>query len=73
MPVTKQNIEDAFTYHAPEGDQLYRYHKVRMAALEFARVILEQTPVSADQQAAIRHVREAMMTANAAIALKGSI
>jgi len=39
--------------------------------LELALVILEHTPPSADQSAAIRKVREAVMTANASIACGG--
>jgi hypothetical protein len=38
-----------------------------------AEAILENTPQCADQQAALRHVREAVMTANAAVALEGLI
>lgn len=73
MPVTKKNVDDVFTYHAPEGDQPTRYATLRVAARVFVETILENTPVCADQQAAIRLVREAVMTANAAIALKGSV
>jgi len=39
----------------------------------FAHVIMEHTPVCADQTAAIRKIREAVMTANAAIALHGIV
>lgn len=57
-----------FTYHAPRPDQVPRYQKLRDSALEFARSITELTPAGPDQTAAIRKVREAVMTANAAIA-----
>lgn len=60
-----------FTYHAPEGDDVARYEQLREAGLRFAEVIVNLTPESADQTAAIRKVREAVMTANAAIACKG--
>ena len=73
MPVDKQNAEDVFSYHAPEGDQPERYQAIRAAALAFTVAILEHTPQCADQQAAVRLVREAVMTANAAIALKGAV
>jgi hypothetical protein len=73
MPVTRANIDDVFTYHAPDSDQLVTYEKLRSSAREFAKAILELTPGCADQQAAIRLVREAVMTANAAVALKGSV
>ena len=46
---------------------------IRAGAKDFAQDILENTPSCADQSAAIRHLREAVMTANAAIALKGAV
>lgn len=74
MPgVTEENVHDVFTYHAPEGDMPQRYEALRYAAEQLAEVILCNVPVCADQQAALRKVREAVMTANAGIALKGII
>lgn len=67
----KDKIEDLFTYHAPEGTQPAQYDAIRAKAKELAHVIVENTPPSADQTAAIRKLRECVMTANAAIALKG--
>ena len=63
------DLDNQFAYHAPHGDQAERYVKIRLAAKDLAAVILENTPVSADQNAALRKVREAVMTANAAIAI----
>jgi len=71
MPITKANLEHWFTYHAPDGQQLEAYEKIREVGLSFATTILDLTPASADQTAAIRKVREAVMTANAAIACGG--
>lgn len=73
MPVTAKNVDDVFTYHAPTGDDPVTYEKLRSSAREFAKAILELTPSCADQQAALRLLREALMTANASVALKGSI
>jgi hypothetical protein len=73
MPVTRENYADVFTYHAPTPEQLPKYEELRRAAGNFVYSILELTPNCADQQAAIRLVREAVMTANAAIALEGKI
>ncbi len=73
MPVDLGNIEDVFTYHAPKGTQPNQLILVREAAKNFARVILENTRPCADQQAAIRLVREAAMTANAAVVLEGKV
>lgn len=73
MPVTRNNVDDVFTYHSPIGDQPARYEAIRAKARELARVILDNTNGNADQQAAIRLLRECVMTANAAVALEGMI
>lgn len=66
-------LEDVFSYHKPEGDRPAKYERIRGAAKEFARVILSELPACADRSAALRHIREAVMTANAAVALKGRV
>ncbi len=71
MAITRENLGNWFTYHKPTDDDAVAYEKLRNAAHEFARAIVDLTPPSADQTAAIRKVREAVMTANAAIACKG--
>ena len=73
MPVTLANVHDVFTYHVPTADQPARYAKVRMAAEQLAIVILQEVRNSGDQQAAIRHVREAMLTAHDGIATEGLV
>lgn len=66
-------LKDVFSHHVPDhGDQL-AYTSIRDSALSFARVIIRNTPKCADRTAAIRKVREAMMTANAARSLKGLV
>jgi hypothetical protein len=64
-------IENWFTYHAPSGDDLVAYEKLRNSAKDFAKAINDLCPESADKTAAIRKLREATMTANASIACKG--
>jgi predicted RNA polymerase sigma factor len=66
--MTDAELVNYFTYHAPKGDQTERYQRIREAALVFARVVLANTTASADQTAAIRKLREAVMTANQGIA-----
>jgi hypothetical protein len=73
MPVTRENLQDVFSYHKPSRDDQVNYEYLRNHARDFAEAIIACTPPCADQQAALRHVREAVMTANAAIALKGAI
>ena len=72
MPgIEKADLYTIFTYHAPSGPQTAKYELLRQAARVFALAILENTPKSPDQTVAIRKVREAVMTANAAVALEG--
>jgi hypothetical protein len=73
MPVTLDNLEKVFTYQSPNSETIPKYNKINAAAAVFAQAILENTPSCADQTAAIRLVREARMTANAAIALEGLV
>lgn len=70
MPFTKDDISDLFTYHAPKDDQPQRYQTIRDAAKEFAECLIENTQPCADQTAAIRLLRQCVMTANASIALE---
>lgn len=69
--MTEEQITNWFTHHPPTGDQVGKYENIRRAGFLFAKIILEDTPPGADQTAAIRHVRDAVMTANAAIACEG--
>jgi len=64
-------LNNWFTYHSPTPEQLPKYQAIREAGLNLAKVIVENTPASPDQSAAIRKVREACMTANAAEACGG--
>jgi hypothetical protein len=64
-------LDDVFRYHAPEPDQIPVYHALREAAKAHASVILRLVPACADRSAALRSIREAGMTANAAVARKG--
>ncbi len=67
------DVEHVFKYHAPTPEQVVQYGAIREAAKHLAETILANSPVCADQTAALRHLREAVMTANAAIALSGRL
>lgn len=69
--ISKDQLENWFTYHSPDADDQSAYLAIRSKGLELATVITANTPASADQTAAIRKVREAVMTANQARACKG--
>ena len=68
---TEEIIAEMFRYHPPTIDSLPKYAAINQAAKNLAEVILQNCPGSADRSAAIRLVRDARMTANAAIALNG--
>lgn len=64
-------LKEWFTYHAPTEGQPERYAAVRSVAQDLAATIMENCPAGADRRVALRKVREAVMTANASIALNG--
>jgi len=69
MEVTKADVENWFTYHPPtDADQVKQFNELRDAGKQFALRMIELTPPCADRSAAIRKIREAVMTGNAAIA-----
>jgi hypothetical protein len=66
-----ERIETWFMYHPSTPDDREKYEQVRASAKLLAYAIVAVTPKSADQTAALRKLRECVMTANAAIACKG--
>jgi hypothetical protein len=68
-PLTRESIETLFTYHPTREGQPQQYEEIRAAAKQFAKVIVANCPPCADTTVAVRKVREAVMVANAAIAL----
>lgn len=71
MKITQEQIDNWFTFHSPSADQLEKYNAIRVNAGTLASIIVEACPESADVSAAIRKLREVVMTANAAIACGG--
>lgn len=67
------DLDHIFACHAPTEAQRAQYEAIRSAAKTFAAVLLANSPAGADQSAAIRHLRECVMTANASIALEGRL
>ena len=64
----KDAIEELFTYHSPTDSQKVAYLAIREAGKRLARAIDHHCPAGADRTAAVRKIREAVMTANASIA-----
>lgn len=67
------DIENWFTFHPPREGQSPRYEQLRAQGGVLARLIYELTPPGSDQDAAIRKVREAVMTAVAGIACEHEV
>ncbi len=64
-----EEINNWFTYHPPNGPGVVdRYARIRASAKRLALTIRDNCPAGADRSAAMRHLREAVMTANAGIA-----
>ncbi len=69
--ITKDNAHEVLQYRAATDDQVQRMAEIRRGAETMINAILTHAPTCPDQQAAIRKIREAMMTANASIVLDG--
>ena len=70
MTYTHAQIDDMFTYH-DDPAKVPHYKAVNDAAKMLFKAVQDHCPDSADRSAAFRMIREARMTANAAIALDG--
>ena len=64
-------VEQLLSYHPPNPSTGPKYDNIREAAKYFAKVLIANMPPGSDRSAAIRKLREAVMTANAGIALGG--
>lgn len=67
--MSRLDLERIFKYHPPHGTQASRYEAIRDMGRTFAMLIETATPESAEQTLAIRKVQEAVMWANASIAI----
>ncbi len=67
-PISQEDLDNRFTYHAPKGTQVARYEIMRDRAKDFAEYIVAQTPASREQSRALTKLEEVMFWANAAIA-----
>jgi len=61
-------VNGDFTYHAPHGDQVHRYERMRSWGKQLAIDIIRNTPPSREQDFALKYLEEAIFWANAAVA-----
>ncbi len=67
--MTKEQLDNLFTYHKPFGTQPERYEALRAKAKELAHLINESCPESREKSIAITHLQNSVMLANASIAV----
>lgn len=67
--MTKEQIENIFTYHAANADQTERYQRIREWAKELATIINRDCPESREKSLALTNLQQAVMWANASIAI----
>ncbi len=60
-------VRDCVSYHAPTPLDIAKIGEIREKTEALILTVVTHCPPSPDRSAAIRHAREAMMTANAAI------
>lgn len=71
-PRLAEELDNWFTYHAPEPGQPEIYQHLRGVGRQFAEEILWHVPPGIERVEAVKHVRDAVMWANAGIACGGS-
>ena len=64
----QEDIDNWFSYHIPTPEQAIIYNELRNQAHEFAELFNRCVPDCADKTAAMRHLRETVMSMNLAIA-----
>lgn len=67
--MTNDQIENIFTYHKPINDQAFRYEHLREKARILAQDINLMCPDSREKSLAITNLQQAIMWANASIAI----
>lgn len=63
------DVANTFRYHAPKADQPARYEALRAKARELAELIKSSTPASREQAVSLTNLQQAIMWANASIAI----
>ena len=67
--MTKEQLDNTFTYHRPFGNQPARYEALREKAKELATLFDGACPDSREKSLALTNLQQAVMWANASIAI----
>lgn len=62
-------LEEGFKYHKPNEEQVKAIEAIRAKSKELAQLIVEVVPEGAEKIQAITYIRQAIMFANAGIAI----
>lgn len=68
--LTHQQIEDIFTYHAPDEEKKKKHEMARGAVKNVAHLFNNSLPECREKSLALTHLQSAVMFANAAIAME---
>lgn len=69
MTTQDEQLENWFTHHPPSGPaEVAVYREIRKGGRELAELITDEVPEGVERGEAIKHVRAAVMWANAGIA-----
>jgi hypothetical protein len=73
--MTQQDFdpEYVFSHHHATPEKLAKYEAIHAGAKRFAEVVLANVPACSDRAATLQLLREATMTACAAISLEGRL
>lgn len=69
--ITREEIENRFTYHSPKPEDVPKFEQLRNAAREFAILITSLVPDSLERTEALNHLDEVVMFSNAGISRHG--
>ena len=69
--MSEKDLDDWVSSHVPQAGQAEKFETIRAAGNAFVQVVCGCTPPSDEQTAAVHKIREAVYTANAAIAGRG--
>lgn len=62
-------LEEGFKYHKPNEEQVKAIEAIRAKSKELAQLIVDTVPEGAEKMQAITYIRQAIMFANAGIAI----
>lgn len=63
-----RRIDNDFTYHPPQPDQVERYNNIRESSRNYAHFLVDACPPSRELSVALTNLDAVVMNANAAIA-----